>query len=115
MVKVYFGGAGDISRWRNELTAILPSKATNKNDADAFVYVITPQSDDVDTVVELTESSILHPDKTVACFLQYYAGEAFGTFKWRALRKAREIVMSHGAKCCNTLQEISEYISTSWN
>ena len=127
--KVFLGGTCNNSTWRNELIPMLnidyfnpvvedwtpecqAEEERQKNEECNYqLYVITPKMTGFFSIAEVVESAITRQDKTVFCVLTKDEGLEFDKAQVKSLNAVKNMIRKYNAVCCDTLEEIADYLN----
>ena len=135
MNKVFLGGTCNESNWRNELIPLLKIEYFNpvlkdwtedcqkeeerqKKICNYQLYVITPRMSGVFSIAEVVDSSNKNPQGTIFCVLDEDRGYLpctimiFDYRQIKSLKAVKNLVKNNGAKVCNSLAEVAEFLNT---
>ena len=130
-MRVFLGGTWNDSMWRDiiiSLTSHLNIQYFNpivddwdeeaqqneikeRDICDFCLYVITPRMTGVYSIAEAVDDSNNHPEKTLFCVLQQYAGDTFTTYQYNSLYSVMKMIERNGGKSFTSLFDICTYLS----
>jgi hypothetical protein len=130
MKKVFLGGTTNNSDWRDTLIEDLKIDYFNpvvkdwneeaqkeeikqRKNCDYVLYVITPKMEGVYSIAEVVDDSNKRPEKTIFCYLTEDDGKEFTKHQLKSLKMVSQMVKENGAKCFESLNEVSDYLNFS--
>jgi len=129
MKRIFLGGTCNGSKWREGLIPLLSIDYFNpvvdnwtpeaqereireRNICDYVLYVITPRMTGVYSIAEVVDDSNKRPEKTIFCILDEDNTEVlFTTHQAKSLFAVGKLVKSNGAKYCNSIKEIADFVN----
>jgi len=78
-----------------------------KEICDFVLYVITKEMSGVYSIAEVADDSNKRPERTIFCYLE----EGFEESQIKSLKAVANLVKKNGAKVCDSLEEIVEYLN----
>ena len=126
--KVFLGGTFGDSNWREELIPMLEISYFNpivddwneaaqkreikeRENCDFCLYVLTPEMEGVYSVAEVVDDSNKRPEKTILCVLIEINDKTFTPAQEKSLDRVCAMVEENGAKICEDLEEVAEYLN----
>lgn len=128
MKTVFLGGTCNNSLWREQLIPLLNINYFNpvvnnwtpecqaeeirqRAGCDCVLYVITPRMTGVYSIAEVVEDSNKRPSKTIFCALPDDGELSFNSDQLKSLLMVTAMVKNNGAKVCDTLAEVAEFLN----
>lgn len=132
MIEVFLGGTCNGSDWRDSLMPMLNVMFFNpvvddwteeaqelekqkRKECDLILYVITPKMKGVYSIAEATYDACKKPKRTIFCVVDYDSDENgeydFDEHQLKSLEATKELIESCGAKVCDNLFEVADYIN----
>jgi len=79
-----------------------------KEICDFVLYVITKEMSGVYSIAEVADDSNKRPERTIFCYLE----EGFEESQIKSLKAVANLVKINGAKVCDSLEEVVEYLNS---
>ena len=124
-MKVFLGGTCSGYKWRNDLIPKLKCKYYNpivknwseedrlrevreRETSDFVLYVITSGMKGVYSIAEIIDDSNKRPEKTIVCVLY----DGIERKMAHSLRAVLNLAESNGAKICESLDDVAEFLNS---
>ena len=128
MSKVFLGGTGNESTWREELISKLKIEYFNpvvdnwtlecmeeefrqRNSCDFCLYVITPKMTGAYAIAEVVDDSNKRPKKTILCVLNWDDGLSFTEGQVRSLESVKLMVFANGSYVFGELDSLAQFLN----
>lgn len=125
---VFLGGTCNGSTWREKLIRDLEidyfdpvvdnwtqecmdEEIRQREICDYCLYVITPKMKGVLSIAEVVCDSVKRPEKTILCIITSDANITFDEHQTKSLNEIKKMVEECGAKVCNDLKEVADYVN----
>lgn len=119
MAKVFLGGVGSTSTWREQVIPKLKiefinplEKADIQGDCDFLLFVITPCMVGFDVIPELIDLSNKKPEKTLYCAIFNEEDRTFSSHQQKSLDAIGKMVERNGGRWLKSLDEVVNFLNS---
>jgi len=119
MVKVFLGGVGEESNWRDAIIPRLNITYVNpvvsnetKESCDFLLYVITPRMQGFSLIPELIDASNKKSNKTLFCAIFEENEDMFTPHQKKSLDAIGKMIENNGGRWLKSLDEVISFLNS---
>jgi hypothetical protein len=117
-MKVYLGGIGNESNWRDafftesagQSIETVDVGSEGKKECDLLLYVVTPKMNEFSTIIDVVNDSNHDSSKTIFCSINEEQGDVFTSHQIKSITAIGKMIEANGGKWFNNLSDTIAYI-----
>lgn len=122
-MKVFIGSNDVGSNWRETLNSHLKGSKIEfiqgvkegKGDSDFLLYVVTPKTNPLDTIINVVNDSNVEKAETIFCYLAEEDGAKFTEHQVKSLLATGKMIELNGGKYFTSIEQTANYIARKVN